>query len=147
MQIGGSGNINRGNSTELFLQKQEMAKKAQDAANEQVALGNSIHTKKEWDNLLRHVDEYLKMVKEEQKIHLKKMQKDAETKQVYAKLKQKEQDKNKKLLKSLEENNIKDQILEKKERYMETPEETAKGEYEISDKETGQTYRFKSHIE
>ena len=30
---------------------------------------------------------------------------------------------------------------------METPEETAKGEYEISDKETGQTYRFKSHIE
>ncbi|MCF2641670.1 MAG: hypothetical protein PUB46_01615 [Lachnospiraceae bacterium] len=147
MQIGGSGNINRGNSTELFLQKQEMAKKAQDAANEQVALGNSIHTKKEWDNLLRHVDEYLKMVKEEQKIHLKKMQKDAETKQVYAKLKQKERDKNKKLLKSLEENNIKDQILEKKERYMETPEETAKGEYEISDKETGQTYRFKSHIE
>ena len=147
MQIGGSGNINRGNSTELFLQKQEMAKKAQDAANEQVALGNSIHTKKEWDNLLRHVDEYLKMVKEEQKIHLKKMQKDAETKQVYAKLKQKEQDKNKRLLKSLEENNIKDQILEKKERYMETPEETAKGEYEISDKETGQTYRFKSHIE
>ena len=124
-----------------------MAKKAQDAANEQVALGNSIHTKKEWDNLLRHVDEYLKMVKEEQKIHLKKMQKDAETKQVYAKLKQKERDKNKKLLKSLEENNIKDQILEKKERYMETPEETAKGEYEISDKETGQTYRFKSHIE
>lgn len=147
MQIGGSGNINRGNSTELFLQKQEMAKKAQDAANEQVALGNSIHTKKEWDNLLRHVDEYLKMVKEEQKIHLKKMQKDAETKQVYAKLKQKEQDKNKRLLKSLEEHNIKDQILEKKERYMETPEETAKGEYEISDKETGQTYRFKSHIE
>ena len=147
MQIGGSGNINRGNSTELFLQKQEMAKKAQDAANEQVALGNSIHTKKEWDNLLRHVDEYLKMVKEEQKIHLKKMQKDDETKQVYAKLKQKERDKNKKLLKSLEENNIKDQILEKKERYMETPEETAKGEYEISDKETGQTYRFKSHIE
>ena len=147
MQIGGSGNINRGNSTELFLQKQEMAKKAQDAANEQVALGNSIHTKKEWDNLLRHVDEYLKMVKEEQKIHLKKMQKDAETKQVYAKLKQQERDKNKKLLKSLEENNIKDQILEKKERYMETPEETAKGEYEISDKETGQTYRFKSHIE
>ena len=147
MQIGGSGNINRGNRTELFLQKQEMAKKAQDAANEQVALGNSIHTKKEWDNLLRHVDEYLKMVKEEQKIHLKKMQKDAETKQVYAKLKQKERDKNKKLLKSLEENNIKDQILEKKERYMETPEETAKGEYEISDKETGQTYRFKSHIE
>ena len=147
MQIGGSGNINRGNSTELFLQKQEMAKKAQDAANEQVALGNSIHTKKEWDNLLRHVDEYLKMVKEEQKIHLKKMQKDAETKQVYAKLKQKERDKNKKLLKSREENNIKDQILEKKERYKETPEETAKGEYEISDKETGQTYRFKSHIE
>ena len=147
MQIGGSGNINRGNSTELFLQKQEIAKKAQDAANEQVALGNSIHTKKVWDNLLRHVDEYLKMVKEEQKIHLKKMQKDAETKQVYAKLKQKERDKNKKLLKSLEENNIKDQILEKKERYMETPEETAKGEYEISDKETGQTYRFKSHIE
>ena len=147
MQIGGSGNINRGNSTELFLQKQEMAKKAQDAANEQVALGNSIHTKKEWDNLLRHVDEYLKMVKEEQKIHLKKMQKDAETKQVYAKLKQQERDKNKKLLKSLEEKNIKDQILEKKERYMETPEETAKGEYEISDKETGQTYRFKSHIE
>ena len=147
MQIGGSGNINRGNSTELFLQKQEMAKKAQDAANEQVALGNSIHTKKEWDNLLRHVDEYLKMVKEEQKIHMEKMQKDAETKKVYAKLKQKERDKNKKLLKSLEENNIKDQILEKKERYMETPEETAKGEYEISDKETGQTYRFKSHIE
>ena len=65
----------------------------------------------------------------------------------YTTLLQKEQDKNKRLLKSLEEHNIKDQILEKKERYMETPEETAKGEYEISDKETGQTYRFKSHIE
>ena len=44
MQIGGSDNINRGNSTELFLQKQEMAKKAQDAADEQGGLGNSIHT-------------------------------------------------------------------------------------------------------
>ena len=147
MQIGGSDNINRGNSTELFLQKQEMAKKAQDAADEQVVLGNSIHTKKEWDNLLRHVDKYLKMVKEEQKIHMEKMQKDAETKKVYAKLKQKEQAQNKKLLKNIEEHSIKNQILGKKERYMETPEDMAKGEYEISDKETGQTYRFKSHIE
>ena len=145
MQVGGSDNAKQTGSMDLFLQKQDMAQKAKDVANQQVELGNSIHTQKEWDNLLRHVDEYLKMIKEEQKIHLKKMQKEAETKKVYAKLKQEEKDKNR-LLKEKDEHNTTKQLLERKERYMETPEETAKGEYEISDKDTGETYHFKSHI-
>ena len=95
--------------------------------------------------MMRKLDRYLEMVKEEQKTRLKQQQKQAEEKKIYARLDQKARDQKKRLLKKWDEQDVTKKLLAQKERYMETPEELAEGEYEISSRDTGTTYKFQSN--
>lgn len=95
--------------------------------------------------MMRKLDRYLEMVKEEQKTRLKQQQKQAEEKKIYARLDQKARDQKKRLLKKWDEQDVTKKLLAQKERYMATPEELAEGEYEISSRDTGATYKFQSN--
>ena len=95
--------------------------------------------------MMRKLDRYLEMVKEEQKTRLKQQQKQAEEKKIYARLDQKARDQKKRLLKKWDEQDVTKKLLAPKERYMATPEELAEGEYEISSRDTGTTYKFRSN--
>ena len=58
---------------------------------------------------------------------------------------QKARDQKKRLLKKWDEQDVTKKLLAQKERYMATPEELAEGEYEISSRDTGTTYKFQSN--
>ena len=128
------------------MQKQKQAQnKTAEADDAEITLGNTTHTKKEWEDMMRKLDRYLEMVKEEQKTRLKQQQKQAEEKKIYARLDQKARDQKKRLLKKWDEQDVTKKLLAQKERYMATPEELAEGEYEISSRDTGATYKFQSN--
>lgn len=144
MQVDGFGSSQgQSGAMDLFLEKQTKRTRPEE---EQITLGKSTHTKKEWENLLKNVDDYLDMVKEEQKLYAEKLKKDAETRKIYQKLEWKAKDQRERLLKERVEKNITKQLLTRREYYRSTPEELAEGEYEISDKDTGQTYKFQSNM-
>lgn len=143
MQVDNFGNTRIG-TMDLFVQKQKQNKTAE-ADDAEITLGNTTHTKKEWEDMMRKLDRYLEMVKEEQKTRLKQQQKQAEEKKIYARLDQKARDQKKRLLKKWDEQDVTKKLLAQKERYMATPEELAEGEYEISSRDTGTTYKFQSN--
>ena len=145
MQVDNFGNTHIG-TMDLFVQKQKQAQnKTAEADDAEITLGNTTHTKKEWEDMMRKLDRYLEMVKEEQKTRLKQQQKQAEEKKIYARLDQKARDQKKRLLKKWDEQDVTKKLLAQKERYMATPEELAEGEYEISSRDTGTTYKFQSN--
>lgn len=145
MQVDNFGNTRIG-TMDLFVQKQKQAQnKTAEADDAKITLGNTTHTKKEWEDMMRKLDRYLEMVKEEQKTRLKQQQKQAEEKKIYARLDQKARDQKKRLLKKWDEQDVTKKLLAQKERYMATPEELAEGEYEISSRDTGTTYKFQSN--
>lgn len=145
MQVDNFGNT-RIRTMDLFVQKQKQAQnKTAEADDAEITLGNTTHTKKEWEDMMRKLDRYLEMVKEEQKTRLKQQQKQAEEKKIYARLDQKARDQKKRLLKKWDEQDVTKKLLAQKERYMATPEELAEGEYEISSRDTGTTYKFQSN--
>ena len=145
MQVVNFGKTRIG-TMDLFVQKQKQAQnKTAEADDAEITLGNTTHTKKEWEDMMRKLDRYLEMVKEEQKTRLKQQQKQAEEKKIYAKLDQKARDQKKRLLKKWDEQDVTKKLLAQKERYMATPEELAEGEYEISSRDTGTTYKFQSN--
>lgn len=145
MQVDNFGNTRIG-TMDLLVQKQKQAQnKTAEADDAEITLGNTTHTKKEWEDMMRKLDRYLEMVKEEQKTRLKQQQKQAEEKKIYARLDQKARDQKKRLLKKWDEQDVTKKLLAQKERYMATPEELAEGEYEISSRDTGTTYKFQSN--
>ena len=145
MQVDNFGNTRIG-TMDLLVQKQKQAQnKTAEADDAEITLGNTTHTKKEWEDMMRKLDRYLEMVKEEQKTRLKQQQKQAEEKKIYARLDQKARDQKKRLLKKWDEQDVTKKLLAQKERYMATPEELAEGEYEISSRDTGATYKFQSN--
>ena len=78
MQVDNFGNTRIG-TMDLFVQKQKQAQnKTAEADDAEITLGNTTHTKKEWEDMMRKLDRYLEMVKEEQKTRLKQQQKQAE---------------------------------------------------------------------
>ena len=98
MQVDNFGNTRIG-TMDLFVQKQKQAQnKTAEADDAEITLGNTTHTKKEWEDMMRKLDRYLEMVKEEQKTRLKQQQKQAEEKKIYARLDQKARDQKKRLL-------------------------------------------------
>lgn len=100
MQVDNFGNTRIG-TMDLFVQKQKQAQnKTAEADDAEITLGNTTHTKKEWEDMMRKLDRYLEMVKEEQKTRLKQQQKQAEEKKIYARLDQKARDQKKRLLKN-----------------------------------------------
>lgn len=144
MQVDNFGNTRIG-TMDLFVQKQKQAEKTTEQADDQpVTLGKTTHTKKEWEEMMRKLDRYLEMVKEEQQVRAKKLKKQAQEQKIQAKLDQKAREQQKRLLKERDEHNVTKQLLQKKEHYTATPEELAEDEYEISSRDTGATYRFKS---
>lgn len=147
MQIDGFGSgQTQSGAMDLFVEKQAQAKQAEPDVKE-ITLGRTALTQKGWNNLLKNIDDYLEMVKAEQKLYLEKLKEDAQIRKINAKLEWKAKDQRERLLKEADKRNIKKQILERNEHYMATPEERAEGEYEISDKDTGQTYKFKTNME
>ena len=128
MQVDNFGNTRIG-TMDLFVQKQKQAQnKTAEADDAEITLGNTTHTKKEWEDMMR-----------------KQQQKQAEEKKIYARLDQKARDQKKRLLKKWDEQDVTKKLLAQKERYMATPEELAEGEYEISSRDTGATYKFQSN--
>lgn len=115
MQVDNFGNTRIG-TMDLFVQKQKQAEnKTTEADDPAITLGKTTHTKKEWEEMMRKLDRYLEMVKEEQKARFKQQQKQAEEKKIYAKLDQKARDQKKRLLKEQDEKNITKKHLEEKE--------------------------------
>ena len=138
MQVDNFGNTRIG-TMDLFVQKQKQAQnKTAEADDAEITLGNTTHTKKEWEDMMRKLDRYLET-------RLKQQQKQAEEKKIYARLDQKARDQKKRLLKKWDEQDVTKKLLAQKERYMATPEELAEGEYEISSRDTGTTYKFQSN--
>lgn len=130
---------------ELFIKKSKLMDGASGEKDDPpITLGKTTHTKKEWEAMMRGLDCYFEAVKEEQKIRAEKLQKQAEEEKFYAKQEWQAKEQQKRLLKNEDEHNITKQLLAAKERYMTTPEELAEGEYEISSRDTGATYKFQS---
>ena len=130
-------------AADYFARQNQNTGEKQEESDKLVTLGATTHTQEEWERLLGRVDRYLECVKKEQKQQVQAARQEAETKKIYAKLSQKAKEQKKRLLKETEEHNVTNRLLEQKERYMATPQEWAEGEYEITDKETGETYKFK----
>lgn len=111
MQVDNFGNTRIG-TMDLFVQKQKQAQnKTAEADDAEITLGNTTHTKKEWEDMMRKLDRYLEMVKEEQKTRLKQQQKQAEEKKIYARLDQKARDQKKRLLKKWDEQDVTKKLL------------------------------------
>lgn len=144
MQIDSFGNV-RTDTMELFVRKNKLAGGVAGQEDDSpITLGKTTHTKKEWEEMMRRLDRYFETVKEEQKIRAKKLKKQEEEEKFYAKQEWQAKERQKRLLKEEDEHNTTKQLLAAKERYMATPEELAEGEYEISSRDTGATYKFQS---
>ena len=144
MQVDNFGNTRIG-TMDLFVQKQKQAQNKTAEADDAEISWKYHSYEKGVGSMMRKLDRYLEMVKEEQKTRLKQQQKQAEEKKIYARLDQKARDQKKRLLKKWDEQDVTKKLLAQKERYMATPEELAEGEYEISSRDTGATYKFQSN--